>query len=64
MSRAPPAVDAVLAEIAERQHGLLRGFELAAAGVRPDAITRRVARGSLHRVFTGVYAARPREALA
>jgi very-short-patch-repair endonuclease len=55
--RQPPlAVDAVLAEIAARQHGLIRGFQLAAAGLSPDAITRRVIKGSLHRVFPGVYA--------
>ncbi len=55
--RHPPlAVDAVLAEIAERQHGLVRGFQLTAAGLSPDAITRRVIKGSLHRRFPGVYA--------
>jgi very-short-patch-repair endonuclease len=55
--RKPPlAIGAILAEIAERQHGLIRGYQLAAAGLSPDAIARRVANGSLHRLFPGVYA--------
>jgi hypothetical protein len=53
---APPSIDALIAAIASRQHGAVRGAHLRAAGVTPPAISRRVARGTLHRRYHGVYA--------
>ena len=61
---APP--DTRLAEIARRQHGLVRTQDLRAAGVSASAASRRRARGMLHRVHPGVdavgHAALSREA--
>ena len=49
---APP--DTRLAEIARRQHGLVRPQDLRAAGVSPSAASRPRASGKLHRVHPGV----------
>jgi very-short-patch-repair endonuclease len=49
-------VDAIIAAIAARQHGLITFLQLLAAGLSDSAITKRVARGLLHRVHRGVYA--------
>ncbi|MDA0159631.1 DUF559 domain-containing protein [Solirubrobacter ginsenosidimutans] len=51
-----PPVDIALAALAERQHGLATLGQLTAAGLTRPAITKRVARGVLHRVHRGVYA--------
>ena len=60
------APDTRIAEIAARQHGLVRAQDLRAAGVSPAAASRRRARGLLHRVHRGVdavgHAALSREA--
>lgn|SRR5262245_1751979 len=53
---ARPRSDAVIAEIATRQHGVLSVMQLHAAGADSSAIKRRVAAGRLHRVHRGVYA--------
>jgi len=49
-------VDAVIARRSARRDGVLTTDELLAAGLSQDAIHRRAARGSLHRLYPGVYA--------
>jgi hypothetical protein len=49
-------VTALVARIAARQHGLVTLAQLLVAGFTRSAISRWVARGSLHRVYRGVYA--------
>jgi hypothetical protein len=49
-------IDATLARIAARQHGLLRLVQLLAAGLSRQTISRRVRDGRLHRIYQGVYA--------
>jgi hypothetical protein len=51
-----PSPDAVIARIAQRQHGVITLAQLLAAGLSRGAITRRLAKGLLHRIHTGVYA--------
>ncbi len=51
---APP--DARVAELAARQHGRIRLDQLASCGLDRAAVARRVHKGYLHRVHTGVYA--------
>jgi hypothetical protein len=51
-----PSVDAVLARIAARQHGLLRLVQLLEAGLDRKTIARRVREGRLHRIYQRVYA--------
>jgi very-short-patch-repair endonuclease len=48
--------DAVVAELATRQHGVVSLAQLVEAGLTPSAISRRVAAGRLHRLHQGVYA--------
>ena len=55
-STAPPGVDARLAEIGGHQYGLARTADLRVIGLDSSAVSRRVARGSLHRRYPGVYA--------
>jgi hypothetical protein len=50
------AVDAVIAEFAGRQHGVVCRAQLLTAGVEPTAIKRRVNGGRLHPLYRGVYA--------
>ena len=50
------APDTQIAEIAARQHGLVRTSDLRAAGLGTSAVSKRRARGLLHRVYRGVYA--------
>src|SRR4051812_1208987 len=50
------SVDARIAEIAGRQHGVITVAQLLAAGVSHDAIERRVRSGRLHRLCRGVFA--------
>jgi very-short-patch-repair endonuclease len=45
-----------IAEIAARQHGLVRTSDLRAVGLGTSAVSKRHARGLLHRVYRGVYA--------
>ena len=52
---APPSVDEVIAAFARVQHGLVTLVQFLAAGLTPSAITKRVARGALHRVHRTVY---------
>jgi hypothetical protein len=49
-------VDALIARLATRQHGLVTWAQLIAAGLDRKSIARRVASGRLHRVARGVYA--------
>lgn len=53
-TRAP--VDRVIAELAERQHGVVSRRQLLNLGLGREAITGRAARGHLHRLHSGVYA--------
>jgi hypothetical protein len=55
-SAGTPPVDQALARLAGRQHGLVRLDQLHALGVSDSAVTKRVARGALHRISRGVYA--------
>jgi very-short-patch-repair endonuclease len=48
--------DARIAALASRQHGVARRDQLRAAGLSNAAISRRVDRGLLHRIFHAVYA--------
>jgi len=48
--------DAALAELAERQHGVVARWQLIALGFRKGAIEHRLSVGRLHRVHAGVYA--------
>ena len=48
--------DLIIARIAARQHGVISFAQLIFAGLKPDAITRRVKAGRLHRLYRGVYA--------
>jgi hypothetical protein len=51
-----PPLDARLAALAARQHGVVARWQLRALGLCDTAITERVAAGRLHRVHQGVYA--------
>ena len=51
-----PLADARIAAFAARQYGVITAAQLAAAGLTPGAITKRVNRGVLHRRYRGVYA--------
>ena len=48
--------DAVIAEIAARQQGIITYVQLIAAGLTSSGIERRVRAGRLHRLYRGVYA--------
>jgi predicted transcriptional regulator of viral defense system len=54
--RHTPARSALIAEIAERQHGVVSLRQLRALGLSASAVRTRVAAGSLHRMHSGVYA--------
>jgi very-short-patch-repair endonuclease len=49
-------VDAMAAEIASKQHGVVSAAQLIAAGINRHAIQHRARTGRLHRVHHGVYA--------
>jgi very-short-patch-repair endonuclease len=49
-------LDHLIAELAERQHGVVARWQLLAAGACPRAIGRRIERGTLRIVHRGVYA--------
>jgi very-short-patch-repair endonuclease len=48
--------DVVIAELADRQHGVVATWQLRELGFTHDAILRRAAAGRLHRIHHGVYA--------
>jgi hypothetical protein len=54
-SAAPPRLDARIAEVAGSQWSVIGVRQLIALGVDDGAISRRVARGALHRRYRGVY---------
>jgi hypothetical protein len=51
-----PSLDARVATLAARQHGLIRADQLRALGLDQRAISRLAAKGRFHRVYRGVYA--------
>jgi hypothetical protein len=51
-----PPPELVLAQIAERQHGLITSAQLPASGLGHSAIAKRVGRGVLHRIAVGLFA--------
>lgn len=51
-----PAVDRMIAELAERQHGVVGRRQLARLGIGRGAIEGRLARGQLHHAQRGAYA--------
>lgn len=51
-----PCLDAALAALAERQHGVVSLPQLTAFGLGPSAVRERARSGRLHRVHRGVYA--------
>ena len=55
----PPHPDLVIAEIAERQHGVVSRAQLLAAGVSDRVIANRLARKILRQVFRGAYKVGP-----
>src|SRR5689334_2597677 len=56
MNQHTPSTDAALAALGAGQHGVARTTHLLNAQLSPSAISRRVARGSLVRVYPGVFA--------
>ena len=50
------AVDAEIARLAERQHGVVATRQLAALGLARGGVARRAQAGRLHRIHRGVYA--------
>jgi hypothetical protein len=54
LGRAP--LNAQLARLAARQHGVVTAAQLAKLGVGSSAVTKRIWTGALHRVHRGVYA--------
>jgi hypothetical protein len=52
----PPSLDALLASLAARQHGLVTAAQFVELGVSHAAISSRARAGRLHRVHRGVYA--------
>jgi Transcriptional regulator, AbiEi antitoxin len=55
MGRRTRTVEAVVAEVATRGHGVVERRELMRAGLSPDCIDRRVRKGALIEVHRGVY---------
>jgi very-short-patch-repair endonuclease len=53
---APRALDRLVAELAERQDGVVARRQLAQLGMSESAIARRLAAGRLHRIHPGAYA--------
>ena len=56
ISGSPPSLDAQIAAIAGRQHGVITTAQLVGAGLGSPAISKRAANGRLHRRYQGVYA--------
>jgi hypothetical protein len=52
----PQRLDAALADVARRQHGVVSREQLRVLGLGDAAITQRLAAGRLHRVHQGVFA--------
>lgn len=48
--------DALVADLADRQHGVVAAWQMRAFGLSASAISRRVSGGRLHRIHQGVYA--------
>lgn len=54
--RVEPSVDAEIAGLATRQHGVLALWQLVEIGLSASGVRKRAARGNLHRIHRGVYA--------
>jgi len=55
-TRTRPAIDRVIAEVVERQHGVITRTQLRDIGLSRDAIHHRLRQGRLHVLHRGVYA--------
>ena len=55
-SVATPPLDRLVADLAEKQHGVVEHQQLLRLGLSATAIKRRLAAGRLHRIHLGVYA--------
>jgi very-short-patch-repair endonuclease len=55
-SRKPRPPDRAIAELADRQHGVVATYQLVALGLTYDEIRYRARTGRLHRIHRGVYA--------
>lgn len=51
-----PSLDAAIAELAERQYGVVSVSQLGELGLSPSGVRKRVGRARLHRVHRGVFA--------
>jgi predicted transcriptional regulator of viral defense system len=51
-----PRFDALVADLAARQHGVVARFQLLALGLSREMVDGRIERGVLHRIHRGVYA--------
>src|SRR5687768_16268492 len=51
-----PPLDVRIAELAERQHGVVSVMQFEALGLGGRGVRHRVAAGRLHRIYRGVYA--------
>jgi very-short-patch-repair endonuclease len=58
-TRSPRDVEALLAELGERQDGVVARAQLLAAGITPGGVERRVATSRLRPIHAGVYAIAP-----
>src|SRR5262249_36639150 len=55
-SRKPRSADGVIAELADRQHGVVATWQLIRLGLNYDEVRYRASTGRLHRIHRGVYA--------
>jgi hypothetical protein len=54
--KGPHVLDRLVAQLAERQHGVVAYWQLMELGLGDDAVQHRVVAGRLHRLYVGVYA--------
>ncbi len=59
-----PSVDGAIAALATAQHALVTASQLIAVGLQSSGVSKRVARGVLHRIHRGVYSVIPAATLS